>query len=539
MTGRAATPDPGSPPSESTQPRAQEAVTGGLPASGLGLALDGIVKRFGGAVALDGASLLVPAGTLHAVLGENGAGKTTLMRIAFGLVRPDAGTVRVHGGVQRFGSPAEAIKAGVGMVHQHFTIVPAMTVAENVALGGRGPYRARQAAALVEAVGASTGLKLDPAARAGDLPVAAQQRLEIVKALARAARILILDEPGAVLSPAEAEDLLSWLRGWVDGGEPGAPRSAVLVTHKLQDALRYADAVTVVRRGRTVLAAPSRGLTESELALAMLGGQGPGAESAEPGDVGAAGVSAVPGPEAQRVPGPVVVRATGVYAVDGRGVERVRNATFSIRAGELVGVAAVEGSGQHELLRLLAGRLAPSAGSLESPADVGFVPEDRQGDALLLEGSLAENVTLRGAGTRRGRVNWRTVAARVSALLEEFDVRGGGVSSRADALSGGNQQKLVVAREIDDGDVMRTLVVAENPTRGLDIRAAGAVRARLQGVRDAGAAVVVYSSDLEEVLALADRVLVVHRGEVHAVPADAGVVGRTMLGLEAGPISSR
>jgi ABC-type multidrug transport system ATPase subunit len=260
-------------------------VTGGLPASGLGLALDGIVKRFGGAVALDGASLLVPAGTLHAVLGENGAGKTTLMRIAFGLVRPDAGTVRVHGGVQRFGSPAEAIKAGVGMVHQHFTIVPAMTVAENVALGGRGPYRARQAAALVEAVGASTGLKLDPAARAGDLPVAAQQRLEIVKALARAARILILDEPGAVLSPAEAEDLLGWLRGWVDGGEPGAPRSAVLVTHKLQDALRYADAVTVVRRGRTVLAAPSRGLTESELALAMLGGQGPGAESAEPGDV--------------------------------------------------------------------------------------------------------------------------------------------------------------------------------------------------------------------------------------------------------------
>ena len=509
------------------------AAAGALPA-GEALALVGVGKRFGGAVALDGASLTVAAGTLHAVLGENGAGKTTLMRVAFGLARPDSGAVRVFGAARRFGSPAEAMAAGVGMVHQHFTIVPAMTVAENVALGGHGWYDPRAAAERVRAVGAATGLALDPAAVAGGLPVAAQQRLEIVKALARAARVLILDEPAAVLGPDEAEELLGWLRRWVDDGG-----TAVLVTHKLRDALRYADAVTVLRRGRTVLARPVRdgadALAEPQLAAAMLG------EVADQPSRGSADDFAGD-PRPDRPPpnrassGPAtqdrqVVRAVGVGAADALGVVRVRDATFTLHAGELVGVAAVEGSGQHELLRLLAGRLAPAAGTLERPARVAFIPEDRHRDALLVDAPLTENLALAGAGTRRGRVPWRALAARTAALAAAFDVRGGGPASPAGVLSGGNQQKFVVARElagVADGEP--ALIVAENPTRGLDIRASAAVRARLRAARDAGASVVVYSSDLDEVLALADRVLVVHGGRVHAAPPHRDAVGRLMLG---------
>lgn len=494
------------------------------------LELDGIVKRFDGAPALDGASLTVPAGTLHAVLGENGAGKTTLMRVAFGLVRPDAGRLRVHGAVRDFASPAEAIAAGVGMVHQHFTIVPAMTVAENVALGGRGPYRVHEAAARVRAVGTATGLVLEPEMRAGQLPVAAQQRLEIVKALARAARLLILDEPGAVLSPAEADDLLAWLRQWVDGGSAEGPRSAVLVTHKLRDVLRYADAVTVLRRGRTVLTSPTVGLSEGRLTAAMLGDQG---VPVEPVDVGSAGGTPTvisPKTSVHPAPGSIVAQARSVCAVDERGVERVREASFAVHGGEVVGVAAVEGSGQHELLRLLAGRLTPSRGTLKRPADVAFIPEDRHRDALLLEASLVENVALRGAGARRGRVRWRSFTAYTRALVQTFDVRGGRDGTKAGTLSGGNQQKLVVAREVGDTDAMPALIVAENPTRGLDIRAAAAVRTRLRAARDQGACVVLYSSDLDEVLTLADRVLVVYDGRVYPAAVDRVVVGQLMLG---------
>jgi simple sugar transport system ATP-binding protein len=456
-------------------PRPADAGAGTAPDEAL--ALRDVVKRFGPAVALDGASLTVPTRTLHAVLGENGAGKTTLMRAAFGLVRPDGGEVRVLGRARRFATPAEAIAAGVGMVHQHFTLVPAMTVAENVALGGRGRFDPAAAAARVRAVGEATGLRLDPAAVVGTLPVAAQQRLEIVKALARAARVLILDEPAAVLGPDEAEELLGWLRRWVDGGG-----TAVLVTHKLRDALRHADAVTVLRRGRTVLARPvGRGadaLTESQLAAAMLG-EAAASGSAAAGVPEAAGTPrpapTAPSPTAPPAGAPsagaAVVRAERVGAVDDRGVVRLREATFVVRAGELVGVAAVEGSGQHELLRLLAGRLAPAAGTLERPARVAFVPEDRHRDALLVAAPLVENLALAGAGARRGRVPWGALAARVAALADGFDVRGGSAATPAGALSGGNQQKFVVARELAgdaDGDVP-ALVVAENPTRGLDI----------------------------------------------------------------------
>lgn len=511
---------------------------GGPPA----LELDGISKRYGSTAALDGASLRVRARTVHAVLGENGAGKTTLMRVAFGLVQPDVGAVRVFGGTRRFGSPADAIAAGVGMVHQHFTLVPAMTVAENVALGGRGAYRPRAAAERVRAVGADTGLVLDPDAQAGTLGVAAHQRLEIVKALARAARVLILDEPGAVLSPTESEDVLRWLRRWVDAGPTDAPRAAVLVTHKLRDALRHADDVTVLRRGRTAYSADLRHqedtsplVTEETLAAAMLG-ERPAAPDDGAGDpLPPAGLT-LPAPPATAHASPpreVVVRATGLAVADESGTERVREATFVLRTGELVAVAAVEGSGQRELLRALAGRLPLAHGTLHAPADVAFVPEDRHRDALLLAAPLADNLALRGAGRRRGLIPWPKLAARATELAAAFDVRGAeDAQMPAAALSGGNQQKFVVARELAGGDTVPALIVAENPTRGLDIRAAAAVRARLRAARDAGACVVVHSSDLDEVLALADRVLVVHGGRVSEVPPDREVVGRRMLGMD-------
>ena len=521
------------------------------------LELRDVRKRFGDVVALDGASLVVRAGTVHALLGENGAGKTTLMRIAFGLMRPDAGVVLVDGRERRFASPAEAIAAGLGMVHQHFTLVPAMTVAENVALGGTGRYDAASAAERVREVGRRSGLALEPGSRVASLSVGAQQRLEIVKALARNARILILDEPTAVLAPAEASDLLRWLRSFADGGG-----SVVLITHKLRDALAVSDDVTVLRRGAAVTTASSAESSESALATAMLGAPprsqdtsvGPSARNqihadeidrTPDGDAGGGAHGAPPDRRPGRAPlGTVVLAARRVSVADERGIVRLNEATCEVRAGEIVGVAGVEGGGQHELLRALAGRRSPTAGRVERPADVGFVPEDRHNDALVLDFTLAENVALRGAGARRGVVPWRAFSVATARLMERHDVRAPGPDAVAATLSGGNQQKLVLARELAgrSGDEPATgerdrpvaALVVENPTRGLDIRASAAVHEALHAARDAGAAVVVYSSDLDEVLALADRVLACYAGTVREVAADRDVVGRAILGVPEG-----
>lgn len=480
------------------------------------LSLQNITRRFGGVVALENASLDVERGTVHALLGENGAGKTTLMRVAFGLVQPDGGTIAVNGNARRFESPSAALAAGIGMVHQHFTLVPAMTVAENVALGGRGRFSPVEWAERVRSIGDETGLTLDPAARVSDLPVGAQQRAEIVKALARNVETLILDEPAAVLAPPEARDLLKWLRAFADAGH-----TVVLITHKLRDALETADNVTVLRRGRTVLTDAVRNVTEASLVAAMLG-----EERAVPRTVRQPDA---PVPHASTVGSPVL-RAEGVSFRDERGLTRVERATFAINAGELVGIAAIEGAGQRELLRLLAGRLAPTAGSVVAPERVGFVPEDRHADALMLDASLIENVALRDVGARHGRMPWASLASETGSIIAERNVRAGGAYSRARELSGGNQQKLVVGRELADNP--RALVV-ENPTRGLDIRAAAAVHDALRLARTNGAAVVVYSSDLDEVLELADRVLVVSSGRVTEVERDRDAIGQAMLGVGA------
>ncbi len=530
------------------------------------LALSDITKRFGTLIALDHASLSAVWGTVHALLGENGAGKTTLMRVAFGMIRPESGTIKVDGIARRFGSPTDAIRAGIGMVHQHFALVGAMTVAENVALGSRGRYDASAAAARVRRLSADTGLSLDPAARVDALSIEEQQRVEVMKALARDARILILDEPTAVLSPPRAAELLQWLRRFADGG-----RAVVLITHNLREALSVADDVTVLRHGRTVLEAAARKVDADRLAAAMLGelreevplpltpspkGEGEisffssvGASPPHPanpisrasGVEGRSPSSSKRSLERGSSPSPLGEGARGrgdqsdapvfvadhISIADNRGVVMIRDASFTVRGGEIVGIAAVEGAGQHELLRALAGRARPIAGTLATPDRVGFIPEDRQRDALVLSFPLYENVALRGAGRRRGLVRWHLVRAHTASMVATHDIRPGNVRAPASALSGGNQQKLVLARELDDDP---SAVVADNPTRGLDIQASAAVHTRLRSARDSGAAVVLYTSDIDEMLALADRVLVIVKGRVRGVVPDRDAVGRAMLG---------
>ena len=484
----------------------------------LALALQGIGKRFGSTQALAAASLQVRPGTVHALLGENGAGKSTLMRIAYGLTHPDAGTISVHGATVRLTGPADAIARGIGMVHQHFTLVPVMTVAENVALGGHGVLKLSHVASQLRELSARTGFALNANARVESLSIAAQQRVEIAKALVRDARLLVLDEPTAVLPPSESSELLRWLREFADEGN-----AVVLITHKLHEALLVADDVTVLRRGRTVLTALRADTTVEALTNAMLGVVHTEVVEAEQSTSAARTESS----------GPAVFQAEAITVVDVQGVVRMREASFEVAAGEIVGVAGIEGSGQHELLRALAGRLPVAAGTLRRPGNVGFVPEDRHRDAVLLERPLVENVALRGAGVRRGVMDWRHIEARTASLVHAFDVRGAGTQALIRTLSGGNQQKLVLARELtsDDADTQQAIVV-ENPTRGLDVRATTEVHARLRAARDAGAAVILYSSDIDEVLQLADRVLVTYAGVVRAAPLDREIVGRLMLGLD-------
>jgi simple sugar transport system ATP-binding protein len=490
--------------------------TGAAPA----LALENISKQFGSMRALQDVSLHVRAGTVHALLGENGAGKSTLLRIAYGLLRADAGAIRVGGRVTPIARPADAIAAGIGMVHQHFTLVPSMTVAENLALGGRGRLAIDDVARRVREVATATGFALDPDARVEDLGVSAQQRVEIAKALIRDARLLVLDEPTAVLAPADTVELLRWLRSFAASG-----RAVVIITHKLREALDVAADVTVLRAGRVVLTAPASSLTDRSLGDAMIGA----------GAVGAMPASAVAKLAVADDVREAVFRADRI-TIGGAGRPRVRDASFVVRAGEIVGVAGLEGSGHRELLRALAGRIAPDSGSLTRPSAVGFIPEDRHHDAVLLDRSLAENVALRGAGRRRGLLDWRAVHLETERLLRAFDVRAPDARASMRSLSGGNQQKLVLARELPSSTPPHSAgammaLVAENPTRGLDVRATAEVHARLRAVRDDGAAVVLYSSDLDEVLALATRVLVAYAGTIREVALDRAAVGRAMLGV--------
>jgi len=468
----------------------------------MSLSLTGISKSFGSVAALTGVDLHVHAGEVHAVLGENGAGKSTLMHIADGLLQADGGSIAVDGSPVRFRSPRDARRRGIGMVHQHSTAVPALSVMENIALAAGwpvapGPLRRRTAE-----LTARLALHLDPRQPAGELSVALKQRLEIVKALASDARILLLDEPTAVLAPPEVEELFQFIREFTRAG--GA---VVLITHKLDEALAAADRVTVLRRGVVTLAAPRAEVTAASLTEAMIGG----ALTTAPGRPPTGG-------------GPVLIRCEGLE-VPGASGAGLRQASLAIRGGELVAVAGVEGNGQRELLRAVAQLLPPRRGALEVTRPIAFVPEDRTTEGLIPTLSLTENVVLgvgrvaswiSGRGLRR--VNWVAAGARTTDLLGQFDVRAEGANATAGSLSGGNQQKLLIARALERRP---RVLVAENPTRGLDLQAAADVHAHLRAAAAAGAAVLIYSNDLDEVLELGDRILVAANGVIAEAPAGA------------------
>jgi simple sugar transport system ATP-binding protein len=471
------------------------------------LELLGIVKTFGPVRALGGVDFTLRSGEVHALLGENGAGKSTLMHIADGMLVPDAGIIRVLGRAVALRSPRDARGLGLGLVHQHFTSIAALTVEENLRLAvGRGGGAGAAPPALPQRLREG----LDPGALVEDLPVALRQRLEIVKALASGAGILLLDEPTALLAPSEVEELLALVGAFA--GEGGA---VALITHKLPEVFDAADRVTVLRHGVVRLTGAVRDETEASLAEAMIG---------EP-------VRRPPGPPAA---GPAAPPERHSDAPE-RPI-RVRVGSLTVHAGELVGIAAVEGNGQRELLRAIAGLPGSGRPDVEVRGAVAFVPEDRTTEGLIPALSLTENIVLgsdRDPRWARGqRLDWTAARRHTEELIRAFGVRAPGPGAPAATLSGGNQQKVLLARAIERRP---GVLVAENPTRGLDIRATGEVHERLRAAVRDGAAVIVYSTDLDEVLELAERVLVVHRGRVTEAPAgaDRRAVGGMMLGVGA------
>lgn len=470
------------------------------------LELRGTSKRFGSTVALDGVDFTVATGQVHALLGENGAGKSTAMRIAYGLTPADAGTVRVFGTALARHSVPAAVVAGVGMVHQHLSLVPTLTAAESVALGGRGLFKREEAEAALRTVSQASGLAVDPRAIVADLSLVEQQRLEILKALARNARVLILDEPTAVLAPSESDELLRWLRRFAAGGG-----SVVLVTHKLREALAIADVVTVLRRGRVVVTVDAKSTSEELLARAMF----PDATASTVG---------VPG-----APGAMVARLVSADIAGPRG-PALRGASFELRRGEIVGVAAIEGAGHRELLDALAGLIQAEKGTIELPERIALIPANRSRDAAVAEFTLAENVALHGLAKRRGLMPWRAIERDTAELITRFSIAAPTADTPLRELSGGNQQRLVVARELEH-EV--DLVIADNPTRGLDFRASAFVHEQLKLAAGRGAAVVMHSADLDELLALATRVLVVFHGDVKEMPLDRDAISRAMVGAAA------
>jgi len=468
------------------------------------LELNEISKRFRKVTALDRATLQVRSGSIHALLGENGAGKTTLMRIAFGMIAPDAGTIRVRGRPVRFASPSDAIAAGIGMVHQQFSLVPEMTVAENVALGGHGRYDRQQVAARVLKIAGRLGMTLNPFTKVRELTASERQKLEIVRTFAHNATTIILDEPTAVLTPADIGDLFVQLRSFADSGG-----SVILITHKLQDALAHADEVTVLRKGHCVLNAPMISVDETSLADAMLG---------RAQDIQS------PLQRKNPVQSRIVLELKNVSVLNDIGVEQLRNISLQINAGEIVGIAALEGAAK-PLLRLLAGRMAPTSGDITQPLSVGFVPEDRLQDSVIPNFSLIENMALRNSATHSGRLNWPEIRNTTADVVSRYDVRTSSAHARMADLSGGNQQKFVLGRELNDRP---ELLVLENPTQGLDIHATAEIHDRIRTARDEGTAIVIYSSDLDELAALSDRVLVVGK-EIATTKPDRDVIGRSLL----------
>jgi general nucleoside transport system ATP-binding protein len=477
------------------------------------LELRRITKRFGRLVANDAIDFELRQGEIHALLGENGAGKSTLMNVLYGLHHPDEGEILLDGEPVRIDSPRRAISLGIGMVHQHFMLVPVMTVAENLVLGTephRGPLLDyKEAARRTRELSERFGLAVRPEATVEDLGVGAQQRVEILRALFRGAKVLVLDEPTAVLTAQESQDLFRVLRSLRDAGT-----SVVFISHKLNEVLDVSDRVTVLRRGKKIDTVETSESTERSLARLMVGR-----------DV------LLRVEKHEHSPGEPVLEVENLSVTDDRGLPAVRDVSFQVRAGEIVGLAGVDANGQSELIEALTGLRRPTDGRVlvdgrdiahgsardAIEAGVGHIAEDRHRRGLVLEFSLAENLSLleyrKPDMSRFGWLSPRRMMARARGLLTEFDVRGGDGTTPAASLSGGNQQKCVIARELT---AEPRVLVAAQPTRGLDVGAIEFVHRRLVEQRDKGRAILLVSLELEEIRSLSDRVLVIYEGEIVA-----------------------
>jgi general nucleoside transport system ATP-binding protein len=488
-----------------------------------------IVKRFPGVLANDRVSFDVRAGEVHALLGENGAGKSTLMRQLYGLYQPDSGQIVVDGQPRSFHSPADAIRAGIGMVHQHFMLVPTLTVAENVALGlpsSRGPLMdLDRVSARVRDLASAYGLKVDPACPVWQLAVGEQQRVEIVKALYRGASVLILDEPTAVLTPQEVDDLFGTLRRMAAEGH-----ALIFITHKLREVMAISNRVTVLRDGRVVGSVATNNVTRNELAQMMVGRE------------------VKPIRPAPSQPGEVRLRIESLRAQGDRGTAALRGVDLEVRAGEIVGVAGVSGNGQRELAEVLAGLRKSTgghvyldgtdvtAGSVRQRITAGqaYIPEERMRDGAIRDFTVQENLFLHEHSsprfTRGVFMDLRAMTARARELVDQFGVKTPRLDTPLKNLSGGNIQKLIMARELSR---QPKVLIASQPTRGVDIGATEYIHQRLVQQRDAGAAVLLISEDLDEVITLSERIAVMYEGEiVGIVPSDTPVetLGLMMTG---------
>ena len=473
-----------------------------------------ITKVFGEFVANDKINLHLRKGEIHALLGENGAGKSTLMNMLAGLLEPTSGEIVVNGQVVNLDSPSKAASLGIGMVHQHFMLVEAFTVAENIILGSEltknGVLDIAGASKEIKALSERYGLAVDPSAKVADISVGAQQRVEILKTLYRGADILIFDEPTAVLTPSEIEELMAIMKNLVKEG-----KSIILITHKLDEIRAVSDRVTVIRRGKSIETVKIAGATNADLAEMMVGRS----------------VSFKTEKQASQ-PKEVVLSIKDLVVNENRGVPAVKNLSLDVRAGEIVGIAGIDGNGQSELIQAITGLRKVESGSIELKGDsivglhprqitelsVGHVPEDRHRDGLILEMMISENIALqtyyKEPHSKNGILNYSNITSYAKKLMEEFDVRAASEIVPAAALSGGNQQKAIIAREIDrDPD----LLIVSQPTRGLDVGAIEYIHKRLIEERDNGKAVLVVSFELDEILNVSDRIAVIHDGKIQGI----------------------
>ncbi|WP_127534116.1 ABC transporter ATP-binding protein [Paenibacillus kobensis] len=495
--------------------------------------LIGITKRFPGLTANDGIGFQLNRGEIHALLGENGAGKSTLMNILFGLYQPDEGEIRIHGQSTVINGPSRAIELGIGMVHQHFKLVQTFTVADNIVLGsepaaaGGLRLKKKEAEARVRELSAKYGLEVDPQLRVERISVGMQQRVEILKTLYRGADILILDEPTAVLTVGEIEELMLILRRLTAEG-----KSIILITHKLKEIMKASDRVTVIRRGKAVGTVRTEQTSEGELAAMMVG---------RPVTIHERG--------RRRAPGGIVLEMNGLSMQGERGRPVLHGVSFSVREGEIVGIAGVDGNGQHELVEAVTGLAAVSSGTVRIGghdmtnrppgellrAGIAHIPEDRHKHGLILDFTLGENMVLGGHSSsmysQYGFLRRKSIEREAQLLVERFDVRTPGIQYTARTLSGGNQQKAIIARELSRGP---KLIVAVQPTRGLDIGAIAFVHERLLAAREEGKAILLVSYELDELFSLSDRVLVMCggavMGELDARQRDDEMLGLMMCG---------